>query len=225
METGQRVEPVQDQRSCRTERGWRKRVLPQLMPESDALESLQVIRETMERSAQFTALPGRGIMLVGATALITSAIAARYSHWMSRWILVWVLEAPIAATIAVVAGYRKSSRLGLPLWSGPGRRMLVALAPPIFAGAVLTLALFMNNYQFRLASMIPGMWLLLYGTALMAAGAHSVPPIPVMGAAFLVLGAVVLAANAPFLMNSAMAIGFGGLHLGFGWHIARKHGG
>src|SRR5512146_3331438 len=216
METGQRVEPVQDQRSCRTERGWRKRVLPQLMPESDALESLQVIRETMERSAQFTALPGRGIMLVGATALITSAIAARYSHWMSRWILVWVLEAPIAATIAVVAGYRKSSRLGLPLWSGPGRRMLVALAPPIYAGAVLTLALFMNNYQFRLASMIPGMWLLLYGTALMAAGAHSVPPIPVMGAAFLVLGAVVLAANAPFLMNSAMAIGFGGLHLGFG---------
>ena len=103
--------------------------------------------------------------------------------------------------------------------------MLVALAPPIFAGAVLTLALFMNNYQFRLATLIPGMWLLLYGTALMAVGAHSVPPIPVMGAAFLVLGAVVLAANSPLLMNTAMAIGFGGLHLGFGWYIARKHGG
>ena len=216
---------MQDQRSCRTERGWRKRVSPQPAPESAALEHLQVIRETMERSSQFTALPGRGIMLVGATALITSVIAARYSHWMSRWIVVWLIEAPIAATIAVAAGYRKSSRLGLPLWSGPGRRMLVALAPPIFAGAALTLALFMNNYQFRLATVIPGMWLLLYGTALMAAGAHSVPPIPVMGAAFLVLGSVVLAANAPFLMNSAMAIGFGGLHLGFGWYIAKKHGG
>ncbi len=216
---------MQEQRPCRVERGWRKRVTSALSPQSDALESLHVIRQTMEKSAQFTALPGRGIMLVGATALITSAIAARYSHWMSRWILIWVLEAPIAASIAVVAGYRKSSRLGLPLWSGPGRRMLVALAPPLFAGAVLTLALFMNNYQFRLASVIPGMWLLLYGAALMAAGAHSVPPIPVMGAAFLVLGAVVLIANAPFLMNTAMAIGFGGLHVGFGWHIARKHGG
>ncbi len=214
-----------EQRPCRTERGWRKRLLPQPLPESDAMESLRVIRHTMEKSAQFTALPGRGIMLVGATALITSAIAARYSHWMSRWILVWMWEAPIAAAIAVMAGYRKSSRLGLPLWSGPGRRMLVALAPPIFAGAVLTVALFVNNYQFRLASVIPGMWLLLYGTALMAAGAHSVPPVPVMGAAFLVLGAVVLAANAPFLMNVAMAIGFGGLHLGFGWYIARRHGG
>lgn len=216
---------MQEQRPCRSERGWRKRATSAPVPQSDALENLQLIRETMERSAQFTALPGRGIMLVGATALVTSAIAARYSHWMSRWILIWVLEAPIAAAIAVIAGYRKSSRLDLPLWSGPGRRMLVALAPPILAGAMLTLALFMNNYQFRLASVIPGMWLLLYGTALMAAGAHSVPPIPVMGSAFLVLGAVVLAAGAPFLMNAAMAIGFGGLHLGFGWYIARKHGG
>lgn len=216
---------MHEQRPCRNERGWPKRVLPQSRPDTEALETLQVIRETMERSAQFTALPGRGIMLVGATALITSVIAARYNHWMSRWIVIWVGEAAIATAIAVLAGYRKSSRLGLPLWSGPGRRMLVALAPPIFAGAVLTLALFMNNYQFRLASVIPGMWLLLYGTALMAAGAHSVPPIPVMGAAFLTLGAVVLAANAPFLMNTAMAIGFGGLHLGFGWYIARRHGG
>lgn len=179
----------------------------------------------MERSAQFTALPGRGIMLVGATALVTSVIAARYTHWMSRWILIWILEAAIAATIAVLAGYRKANRLGLPLWSGPGRRMLVALAPPLFAGAVLTIALFMNNDRFRLATVIPGMWLLLYGAALMAAGAHSVPPIPLMGSAFLVLGSVVLAANASFLMNAAMALGFGGLHLGFGWYIAKKHGG
>ncbi|MDT8066982.1 MAG: hypothetical protein ROO76_02325 [Terriglobia bacterium] len=184
-----------------------------------------MIRETMQRSAQFTALPGRGIMLVGGTALITSVIAAPYSHWMSRWMFIWIAEAALAAAIAVTAGYRKANRLGLPLWSGPGRRMLVALTPPIFAGAVLTLALFMNNYQFRLATFIPGIWLLLYGTALMAAGAHSVPPIPVMGAAFLALGALVLVANAPFLMNPAMAIGFGGLHLGFGWYIARKHGG
>lgn len=216
---------MQEQRPCRTERGWRKRATSTSAPQGDVLESLQVIRETMERSAQFTALPGRGIMLVGATALIASVVSARYTHLMSRWILIWVLEAPVAAGIAVVAGYRKSSRLRLPLWSGPGRRMLVALAPPIFAGAVLTYALLMNNYQLRLATVIPGMWLLLYGAGLMAAGAHSVPPIPVMGAAFLALGAVVLVANAPFLMNTAMAIGFGGLHLAFGWYIARKHGG
>ena len=215
---------MQDQRNCRTDRGWRRRVVPN-PPANDALESLAVIRETLERTAQFTALPGRGIMLVGATALVTSALAAQYSHWISRWMAIWIAEAIIAASIAVIAGYRKANRLGLPLWTGPGRRMIVALAPPLAAGAALTLALYLNNYQFRLATMVPGTWLLLYGVALMAAGAHSVPPIPVMGAAFLVLGAVVLVANAPFLMNSAMAVGFGGLHLGFGWYIAKRHGG
>ena len=194
-------------------------------PANDALESLAVIRETLERTAQFTALPGRGIMLVGATALVTTVLAGQYSHWISRWMAIWIAEAIVAASIAVIAGYRKATRLGLPLWTGPGRRMIVALAPPLAAGAALTLALYLNNYQSRLATMVPGTWLLLYGVALMAAGAHSVPPIPVMGAAFLVLGAVVLVANAPFLMNSAMAVGFGGLHLGFGWYIAKRHGG
>jgi uncharacterized membrane protein len=179
----------------------------------------------MERTAQFTGLPGRGIMLVGATALLTSLVAAQYSHYFSRWMLVWVLESFVAMTIAFVTGHRKARSVGQSLFSGPGRRMLVALGPPLFAGAVLTLALFMNNYQFRLASVVPGVWLLLYGTALMAAGAHSVPTVPVMGSAFLVLGAVVLALNAPWMMNIAMALGFGGLHLGFGWYIARRHGG
>jgi len=216
---------MQDQRHCRTDRGWRRRSVPPPVPADEAFDSLAVIRETMEKSAQFTALPGFGIMLVGATALVTSVVAARYSHWMSRWIVIWVVEAAVAATIAVISGYRKANRLGLPLWTGPGRRMLVALGPPLFAGALLTLGLYMNNYQFRLASVIPGVWLLMYGVALMAAGAHSVPSVPVMGSAFLVLGAVVLVANAAFLMNAAMAVGFGGLHLGFGWYIAKRHGG
>ena len=214
---------MQDQRPCRTDRNSRRHVVP--VPSPNALEDLRLIRETMQRTAQFTALPGRGMMLVGATALATSWIAARYSHWFSRWMLIWLVEAVVAVIIAFVTGHRKATANGQSLLFGPGRRMLVALGPPLFAGAILTFALFMNNYQFRLASVIPGVWLLLYGSALMAAGAHSVPPVPLMGSAFLVLGAIVLAMNAPWLMNAAMAFGFGGLHLGFGWYIARKHGG
>ncbi|HEX9014270.1 MAG TPA: hypothetical protein VF813_12160 [Anaerolineaceae bacterium] len=216
---------MQERRHCRWASGRRRTSILPTVPPDEAFDRLAVIRETMERSARFTALPGYGIMLVGATALVTSLIAARYSHWMSRWIAIWVFEAFVAATIALISGYRKANRLGLPLWTGPGRRMMVALGPPLFAGALLTLGLYMNNYQFRLASVIPGVWLLLYGVALMAAGAHSVPSVPVMGSAFLVLGAVVLVANASLLMNAAMAVGFGGLHLGFGWYIANRHGG
>ncbi len=216
-----------DQRPCRTERGWRKRAiaLSSEVAPTDALANLQAIRDTLERTAQFTALPGRGIMLIGATALVACWMAARYSHSLPRWVLVWLCEAVLAFSIALISGYRKSARLGLPLWSGAGRRMIVALGPPLFAGAVLTLAGFMLGAESRLAVFVPGMWLLLYGAALMAAGAHSVAPVPVMGASFLMLGAVVLLINAPWVMNLAMALGFGGLHLGFGWYIARRHGG
>lgn len=216
---------MQDQRSCRTDRGWRRRPVTPTPEPGAALEDLRLIREAMERTSQFTGLPGKGIMFVGLTALLTSAIASQYSHYFSRWILIWAVEAFIAMAIAFATGSRKARSVGQSLFAGPGRRMLVALGPPLFAGAVLTIALYMNNYQFRLASVVPGVWLLLYGTALMAAGAHSVPPVPVMGSAFLVLGAVVLSMNAPWMMNFAMALGFGGLHLGFGWYIARRHGG
>ncbi len=218
---------MQDQRPCRVERGWRRRIIAEAADASptEILENLQLIRETMERTAQFTGLPGRGIMLIGATALVASLVAGQYSHWFTRWMLVWIVEAGVALSIALISGYRKAKRLRLPVWSGAGRRMIVALGPPLFAGAVLTAAAYMFSYQLRLAAFVPGLWLLLYGTALMAAGAHSVAPVPVMGASFLVLGAVVLLMNAPTVMNLAMATGFGGLHLGFGWYIARRHGG
>jgi len=71
---------------------------------------------------------------------------------------------------------------------------------------------------------IPGVWLLLYGVAVMQAGAFSVRTIPVMGAAFVLCGAIAL--PMPWTWANAMlAVGFGGLHLGFGSYIARRHGG
>lgn len=45
-----------------------------------------------------------------------------------------------------------------------------------------------------------------------------------MGACFLVLGAVALFAPAAW-GNLLMAVGFGGIHIGFGAWIARRYGG
>ena len=67
-------------------------------------------------------------------------------------------------------------------------------------------------------------WILLYGTAVIAAGAFSVRPVPIMGCAFLVAGALTLFLPSE-LHNLMLGASFGGLHIVFGYVIARHHGG
>jgi hypothetical protein len=46
-----------------------------------------------------------------------------------------------------------------------------------------------------------------------------------MGLSFLTLGALALWPGARAFGDLILAAGFGGLHVGFGWWIARRHGG
>ena len=55
-------------------------------------------------------------------------------------------------------------------------------------------------------------------------GAFSARVVPLMGLCFMALGAIALLGPASW-GNLLMALGFGGLHIGFGWIIARRYGG
>jgi hypothetical protein len=115
--------------------------------------------------------------------------------------------------------YLKARRLSLPLWRGPGRRFLLALAPSGLAAGALTVAL----YQHAELDLVRGVWLTTYGIGVLAAGAYSIRPVPVMGALFLGCGIVNLLV--PQLTAEIMVVAFGGLHLTFGYIIWRHHGG
>jgi hypothetical protein len=183
-----------------------------------AMDNLRFIRDTMSRAGRFTAVPGWGGVAMGATALATAGFARHKPGQL--WLLWWFTDAAVAIAIAVIAMTRKAQRLQLPLLTAPAKQFALAYVPPLAAGAVLTAAFIHNGLTPRL----PGCWLLLYGVAIATGGALSVRVVQVMGVVFMALGAASFAAPVAW-GDFFMAAGFGGLHIIFGFIIARHHGG
>ncbi|MGE5645851.1 MAG: hypothetical protein ACM336_08680 [Acidobacteriota bacterium] len=183
------------------------------------MDNLRFIRQTMEKATAFTAVPGRGLVVVGITALL-AALAARGHQAVRAWLAVWLGEAVVSFAIAGGATFRKARVSKLPLFSIPGKRFALSFTPPMVVGALLTAAL----WYYGLYAAIPGMWLLLYGTGIVTGGAFSVRVVPVMGLCFMAVGAAAL--FLPFEWRDwVMGAGFGGLHIVFGIVIARRYGG
>lgn len=183
-----------------------------------AMADLRFIRGAMERAGAFTAVPGWGGMAMGATALAAAVIASRQPT-PDQWLHTWLLEAAVAASIGGITMMRKARREESPLWAGPGRKFAMGFLPALATGALLTVAL----RQAGAMSLLPAMWLLLYGTAVVAGGAFSVRIVPVLGVCFWSLG--VGALLVPGWADAWLAAGFGAGHLVFGFLIARRHGG
>lgn len=187
--------------------------------DSRAADHLRYIRETMESAAEFTAVPGWGGVAMGATAL-AAALLASIQTSPQAWLAVWLAEVFVAVAIAASAGATKARRANSSLFRGPGRKFVLSFAPPIIVGGLLTLALFhLGAY-----AALPGVWLLLYGTAIVTGGAFSVRAVPIMGLCLMVLGAAALFAPAAW-GNAFMAAGFGLVQIGFGIWIALRYGG
>jgi hypothetical protein len=184
-----------------------------------AMDNLEFIRDTMERAGAFTAVSGWGMVAVGVSAIAAAGFAASRAS-STEWLAIWLGEAVLSVVISGWAIGRKARAARMPLLSGPGRKFAMSFVPPIAVGAVLTAAMFQAN----LIPVLPGMWLMLYGTGVITGGAFSVRIVPVMGLCFVVAGAI--AVFTPFAWsNVIMALAFGGLHIGFGIPIARRHGG
>lgn len=184
-----------------------------------AMDNLRFIRETMERSSSFTAVPGYGGILMGAIALGT-AVVAGHRPPDANWLRVWLAGATLAVVTGATALFLKARSTATPLLGPPARRFAFALGPSLAVGALLTAAL----GRAGLYGLLPGVWLLAYGAGVMAGGAFSVRAVPAMGACFMALGLPALFCP-PSLGNGFLAAGFGGLHVIFGIVIARKHGG
>ncbi|MCS6951385.1 MAG: hypothetical protein RMK57_10320 [Bryobacterales bacterium] len=184
-----------------------------------AVENLRFIRKTMEGACSFTAVSGAGGIGMGLTAC-AAAVLAGGPPLGARWLAVWLSSSVVAFLIGALAMRHKARRHNIALLSRPGRKFALGLAPPLIVAALLTPAL----YRSGLPELLPAMWLLLYGAAIISGGAFSVRIVPAMGACFMTLGAVALLAPASW-SNWLLAAGFGGIHIVFGAVIAWRHGG
>lgn len=183
-----------------------------------AEENLRFIRHTMERSARFTAVSGWGGVGMGLVGIVAWLVSAGEVIGSPTWILTWLSAAAVAAPIGAVAMWRKSAQTGVALSGASARKFALCFLPVVLAGVVVTWTLIGTA-----PSALPAAWLSLYGAAIMAGGAFSIPALPSLGAALLVLGA--LAGLFPGFGGAALLLGFGVLQIGFGAWIAAMHDG
>jgi hypothetical protein len=133
---------------------------------------------------------------------------------------VWLAAAAVSVVVGALSTARKTGALERPLIPGPAKKFALSLAPSLFAGALLTVVLAWSESF----SLLPGVWLLLYGAGLVAAGAWSVKTVPQIGVAFMALGTAALLASSDW-GDWLLIAGFGGLHVAFGVIVGQKHGG
>jgi hypothetical protein len=155
---------------------------------------------------------------MGVSALLTALLTSRLES-RELWFATWLGEALLAFAIGGLALVQKAREVKTILY-GPGRKFALNLFPAMIGGAVLTGVLYWDH----LFTLMPGVWLLFYGVAVVSGGTYSVKVVPIMGMCFMAIGAVALIV--PFeWANWCMAAGFGGLQIVFGAVIARRYGG
>ncbi len=187
--------------------------------EDRAASDLKFIRDTMERGATFSSVPGWGGTAMGAIGLV-AALAAAGQPSPERWLATWLAAAVLAFASGVVAIWRKAGRTGVNLQGRSAQSFATAVIAPIAAGAGVTYVL----WSTRTYAAMPAAWLLLYGAGILAGGAFSVPAVRIVGAVFMVLG-FAAALTPPAFGNVWLGIGFGGVQIAGGLYIARNHGG
>jgi hypothetical protein len=184
-----------------------------------AMDNLQFIRETMERSTHFTAVPGYGGILMGVTAIVAAYIA-HTQIYRRDWLVTWLVEAGLAFAIGLLAMWQKSKLADTSLLSVPAKKFAFGFTPPLVCGIAITLGL----WRFEHYEVMAPVWMLLYGAAVVTGGAFSVRVIPVMGWIFMAIGAIGFALPAAY-GDILMGASFGLTHIVFGAIIAKRFGG
>ena len=198
------------------------------MDTNRAAEHLQVIRTLMERSTLYRRALAPISFLTGALGT-----AAAFLGWTlpveSPRVFVgyWLAVSVICISGAYLLARRQALKDAEPFWSSPTRRVTAALAPPLFVGLVAgLLSALCPGWDVLQPSTLPALWMVLYGSALHAAGFFMTRGIRLVGWLFILSGCAWMAsrclADGALAIRSAhlvMGMIFGGVHLAYGLYL------
>jgi hypothetical protein len=167
-----------------------------------AQENLRVIRTLMERSALYRRALAPLMIVSGIFGGLGAAIGIflPVSRPLS-FILFWLGIAMVTSVAALLLVRKQALKLKEPFWSSPARRICQAVAPLLAAGLMVPPALFNSLITSNPGTTpdpiiafvwIPGIWGILYGCAIYAAGFYTRRGIQLFGVLMAGFGMVIL---------------------------------
>jgi hypothetical protein len=200
------------------------------------LDSIQDIKQLMQRSSRFISLSGLSGVAAGFCALIAAwvahgKIASYRSHHFfeisirgngfsfydgyhqleQELVVIAAITFVLAFSLAFIFTYLRSKKTGVPIWGYVARKVMFHVTIPMVAGAFLIWRLLdMGVY-----GLIAPASLIFYGLGLINASKYTFPEIRYLGFGQLVLGIINLWMTGEGL--TFWAIGFGILHILYGF--------
>jgi predicted lysophospholipase L1 biosynthesis ABC-type transport system permease subunit len=201
------------------------------------LNDLAEIRSMMERSSRFISLSGLTGVMAGLYALTGAGIAwyllnregvglddgllrrAASESLRFELLLVGLGVLVPALVTGIWLTIQKSRKTGQSIWDKSARLLFFSLLIPLATGGILCLIFMARGY----VSVIAPLTLIFYGLALVNGSKYTLNDIHTLG--LLQIGLGLLAAVFPGYGLLFWALGFGVLHIAYGFLMYRKYEG
>lgn len=183
------------------------------MDKIKAIQSVNEIKELMERSSKFVSLSGLTGILVGVYSLVGAWYVSRilgHPHQLIIIIFVALGVLLLSALTAFIVSFYKANRAGQKLFNKLTYRILWNFTLPLIAGGLFCITLIYHQHYGLTSSVM----LLFYAMALINVSKYTFSNVAWLGYGFLILGIL----DSFWEGNGLLfwSLGFGALHIIYG---------